>query len=106
MAKSVSIKREKWVRLSLTWLVVLMVSTIIIYPLVWTVGASLNAGNSLLSSSIIPENASLQHYRNLFNGTVPALTWYWNSMTISFFTTVLPLTSVSCTAYAFSRFGL
>lgn len=41
MAKSPSIKREKWIRLSLTWLVVLFVSTIIIYPLVWTVGASL-----------------------------------------------------------------
>lgn len=104
MAKSGSIKRERWIRLSLTRLVVLAVSAIIIYPLVWTVGASLNAGNSLLSSSIIPENASLQHYRDLFNGTVPYLTWYWNSMKISFLTMVLTLISVSCTAYAFSRF--
>ena len=54
MAQSQSIKREKWVRLSLSWLVIVLVSTIIIYPLVWTVGASFNAGNSLLSSSIIP----------------------------------------------------
>lgn len=55
MAKSPSIKREKWIRLSLTWLIVILVSVVIIYPLVWTVGASLNAGNSLLSTSIIPE---------------------------------------------------
>ncbi len=55
MAQSPSIKREKWIRLSLTWLVVILVSVVIIYPLVWTVGASLNAGNSLLSTSIIPE---------------------------------------------------
>ncbi len=47
MAQSPSIKREKWIRLSLTWLVVILVSVVIIYPLVWTVGASLNAGNSL-----------------------------------------------------------
>ena len=53
MAQSPSIKREKWIRLSLTWLVVILVSVVIIYPLVWTVGASLNAGNSLLSTSII-----------------------------------------------------
>ncbi|HBC7453849.1 TPA: sugar ABC transporter permease, partial [Klebsiella oxytoca] len=77
MAKSPSIKREKWIRLSLTWLVVIFVSTIIIYPLVWTVGASLNAGNSLLSTSIIPENLSFQHYADLFNGNVNYLTWYW-----------------------------
>ncbi len=55
MAQSPSIKREKWIRLSLTWLVVILVSVVIIYPLVWTVGASLNAGNSLLSTSIIPK---------------------------------------------------
>ncbi len=59
MAQSPSIKREKWIRLSLTWLVVILVSVVIIYPLVWTVGASLNAGNSLLSTSIIPENVSV-----------------------------------------------
>ena len=40
MAKSPSIKREKWIRLSLTWLVVLFVSTIIIYPLVRRWGVS------------------------------------------------------------------
>ncbi|VTN14568.1 Maltose transport system permease protein malG [Raoultella terrigena] len=79
-------------------------STIIIYPLVWTVGASLNAGNSLLSTSIIPENLSFQHYADLFNGNVNYLTWYWNSMKISFMTMALTLISVSFTAYAFSRF--
>ena len=83
---------------------VIFVSTIIIYPLVWTVGASLNAGNSLLSTSIIPENLSFQHYADLFNGNVNYLTWYWNSMKISFMTMLLTLISVSFTAYAFSRF--
>lgn len=68
MAQSPSIKREKWIRLSP--LVVIPVSVVIIYPLVWTVGASLNAGNSLLSTSIIPENLSFQHYADLFNGNV------------------------------------
>ena len=95
MAKSQSIKREKWVRLSLSWLVIVLVSVIIIYPLVWTVGASLNAGNSLLSSSVIPQNLSFQHYADLFNGQVNYMTWYWNSMKISFLTMVLTLISVS-----------
>lgn len=73
MAQSPSIKREKWIG-SLSRLVVILVSVVIIYPLVWTVGASLNAGNSLLSTSIIPENVSFQHYADLFNGNVNYLT--------------------------------
>ncbi len=103
MVKS-SIKRQTHIRLGLTWLVIGFVSLLIIYPLVWTVGASLNPGNSLMSSSIIPKNISLEHYATLFNGQVDYVTWYWNSMKISFFTMVLTLIFVSFTAYSFSRF--
>lgn len=99
-----SIKRQTHIRLGLTWLVIGFVSLLIIYPLVWTVGASLNPGNSLMSSSIIPKNISLEHYAALFNGQVDYVTWYWNSMKISFFTMVLTLIFVSFTAYSFSRF--
>ena len=103
MVKS-SIKRQTHIRLGLTWLVIGFVSLLIIYPLVWTVGASLNPGNSLMSSSIIPKNISLEHYAALFNGQVDYVSWYWNSMKISFFTMVLTLIFVSFTAYSFSRF--
>ena len=103
MVKS-SIKRQTHIRLGLTWLVIGFVSFLIIYPLVWTVGASLNHGNSLMSSSIIPKNISFEHYAALFNGQVDYVTWYWNSMKISFFTMVLTLIFVSFTAYSFSRF--
>jgi len=91
MAQSQSIRREKVIRLTLSWLVIAAVSLTIIYPLVWTIGASLNAGNSLLSTSIIPENLSFQHYADLFNGQVNYLTWYWNSMKISLLTMILTL---------------
>lgn len=99
-----SIKHQRFVRLALTYFVVFIVSIIIIYPLVWTVGASFNPGNSLLSSSIIPKNVSFEHYNDLFNGTTDYLQWYWNSMKISFATMVLTLICVSFTAYSFSRF--
>ena len=102
--KKSSIKRQTQIRLGLTWLVIGYVSLLIIYPLVWTVGASLNPGNSLMSSSIIPKKISFEHYADLFNGTVDYVTWYWNSMKISFCTMVLTLIFVSFTAYSFSRF--
>jgi len=99
-----SVKKSNFIRLSLSYLLVAAVAIIIIYPLIWTIGASLNPGNSLLNTSIIPENFSFIHYEELFNGTIDYAGWYWNSMKISFLTMVLTLVSVSFTAYAFSRF--
>ncbi len=99
-----SIKRERIIRLTLTWIVVLAVCTIIIYPLLWTVGASFNPGNSLMSSTMIPQNPSLDHYRDLFNGKTDYVIWYWNSLKISVITMILTLILVSFTAYSFSRF--
>ncbi len=99
-----SVKKSNFVRLSLSYLLLFMVSVIIIYPLVWTVGASLNPGSSLLNTSIIPENFSFLHYQELFNGNIDYAAWYWNSMKISVLTMILTLISVSFTAYAFSRF--
>ncbi|APS30979.1 sugar ABC transporter permease [Pectobacterium brasiliense] len=102
--KKHSVKRQNFIKLSLTYLLLTIVAIIIIYPLIWTVGASLNPGNSLLNTSIIPDNFSFIHYEELFNGQIDYAAWYWNSMKISFLTMILTLISVSFTAYSFSRF--
>ncbi|GKW14158.1 sugar ABC transporter permease [Pectobacterium actinidiae] len=102
--KKHSVKRQNFIKLGLTYLLLAMVAVIIIYPLIWTVGASLNPGNSLLNTSIIPDNFSFIHYEELFNGQIDYAAWYWNSMKISFLTMILTLVSVSFTAYSFSRF--
>ncbi len=81
-------------------------TAVIIYPLLWTVGASFNPGNSLVSTSIIPANPTLDHYRELFAGkeSLQYGQWYINSLKISIFTMIGSIISVSFTAYAFSRF--
>jgi arabinogalactan oligomer/maltooligosaccharide transport system permease protein len=56
-----------------------------------------------MSSSIIPENATLAHYKNLFENT-DYLTWYWNTLKVCFFTMVLAVIFIGLTAYAFSRY--
>ncbi|PJC87171.1 sugar ABC transporter permease [Vibrio sp. HA2012] len=100
-----SIKRSNRIRLTLSYLLILLVCIIIIYPLVWTVGASFYPGNSIMGDSIIPDKPTWSHYLTLFeNSKVSYLTWYWNSLKISVLTMVLTLISVCCTAYAFSRF--
>ncbi|MDX8361522.1 sugar ABC transporter permease [Cytobacillus sp. IB215316] len=100
-----NIKHQKKIRLTLSYLIVLIMTVIIFYPILWIIGSSLNPGMSLSGSSIIPENATLDHYRYLFN---PAqsdyLKWYWNSVKVSTLTMAFSVIMVSITAYSFSRY--
>jgi arabinogalactan oligomer/maltooligosaccharide transport system permease protein len=99
------IKRQKYIRLTLTYLVILVMFAIIIYPLMWIVGSSFNPGQSLSGSSIIPKNATLAHYKELFDlDRSNYLYWYWNSLKVSVSTMVLTVILVSLTAYSFSRY--
>ncbi|MCJ2146320.1 sugar ABC transporter permease [Bacillus sp. B19-2] len=99
-------KKRKFFRLLLTYSLLVLMTAVIIYPLLWTVGASFNPGNSLVSTSIIPANPTLDHYRELFAGkeSLQYGQWYINSLKISIFTMIGSIISVSFTAYAFSRF--
>jgi arabinogalactan oligomer / maltooligosaccharide transport system permease protein len=96
-------KNKKW-KLAISYLIVGFIIVIIVYPLLWTIGASFNPGNSLMSMSLIPKNATLNHYLDLFSGErYPYFQWYLNSMKISIITMILTLVLVSMTAYVFSR---
>ncbi len=59
-----SIKRSNRIRLTLSYGLILLVSVIIIYPLVWTVGASFYPGNSIMGSpfSRRTDSESLCHF--------------------------------------------
>ncbi|MEH7482831.1 sugar ABC transporter permease [Neobacillus drentensis] len=99
-------KGNKFIRLLTSHSILIIMAVIIIYPLLWTVGASFNPGNSLVSNSIIPKNPTLDHYKELFAGkeSLQYAHWYLNSIKISIFTMIGSVISVSFTAYAFSRF--
>ncbi len=101
-----NMKRKKSIGLLISYTILALMVVIIIYPLLWTVGASFNPGNSLISTSIIPKNPTLDHYKELFAGkeSLQYGQWYLNSLKISIFTMIGTILSVSFTAYAFSRF--
>jgi len=101
-----NVKLGKFIRLFLTYSLLLAVMGIIIYPLLWVISASFNPGNNLFTLSLIPENPTLNHFRTLFENPAnrPFLTWYANSMKVSLATMVLSVILVSFTGYAFSRF--
>jgi len=93
-------------RLELTaiYLVIAIVAVIIFYPLVWTVGMSFNQSSSLYSSTLIPENFSLDHYKWLFSENSDYLLWYKNSLIVSIANAIGSVVLTSLVAYAFSRY--
>jgi len=98
-------KVKNWLELAVIYLIFIIMAVIIIYPLLWAFGMSLNSGRSLYSSTMIPENWSLVHYKWLF--TDPRsnyLLWYKNSMIVSGFSTLFSVIITTLVAYSFSRY--
>lgn len=98
-------KKQRILRLTLSYVVILLMLIIILYPLFWIIGSSFNPGNSLSGSSMIPDNATLKHYKELFDiEKSDYLIWYRNTLKICIITMILSVVLVSLTAYSFSRY--
>ncbi len=97
-------KQKSRFELTIIYLIIAFVAIIIFYPLIWTVGMSFNQGNSLYSSTLIPENFSLEHYKWLFSENSDYLLWYKNSLIVSVANAIGSVVLTSLVAYAFSRY--
>ncbi|WP_157130872.1 sugar ABC transporter permease [Halobacillus mangrovi] len=76
------------------------------YPLLWTLGLSLNPGSSLYGSTMFPENWSFVHYKWLFfDPSSDYLLWYKNTLIVATITSICSVIVVSLIAYAFSRYN-
>ncbi|WP_130859004.1 sugar ABC transporter permease [Gracilibacillus phocaeensis] len=84
---------------------ILIMFVVILYPLLWTFGLSLNPGSSLYGASMIPDNWSFKHYEWLFTDPdSDYLLWYKNTLIVAFVTSLGSTIFVSLVAYAFSRY--
>lgn len=100
-----NIKTQRFLRLTFSYIVLALASAIVIFPVLWIIGSSLNPGNSLSNSSMFPKNATLSHYKELFSfNDSYYLRWYWNTLKISTVTMALSVIMVGLMAYSFSRF--
>lgn len=89
----------------LSYTVLILMSIIIIYPLLWTVFSSFNGSSTLFSSTLIPENFTLEHYKWLFDtSSSDYLIWYKNTLILAIGTMFFQTAIVTITGYAFSRF--
>ncbi|HHX62894.1 MAG TPA: sugar ABC transporter permease [Epulopiscium sp.] len=85
------------------YMLLVFLSLLILIPVLWIVGSSLNPGTSLFSSSIFPKEPTLRHYRDLFTETDYKI-WYLNTLKIATINMVLSVILTTLTAYVFSRF--
>ncbi|MCA0453334.1 MAG: sugar ABC transporter permease [Chloroflexi bacterium] len=87
-------------------LIILVLGSIFaLYPILIVIGASFDPRNTLVGSSIIPPNPSLQNYQRLIDGTqTPILLWLKNSIIVSSISTIITLSLTTLAAYSLSRF--
>ena len=87
----------------LVYALLVLISTVILIPVIWIVLASFNSGTSLFSSSLIPKEPTLIHYKELFTETdFPK--WYMNTLKIATVNMIISVLLTTLSAYAFSRF--
>lgn len=104
-SQPMSRKTRNTLELVVMYAIIAAMFVIIIYPLLWAFGMSLNPSSNLYGASIIPENWSLVHYEWLFtNPRSNYLLWYKNTLIVSLSVATVGTLLVSFTAYAFSRY--
>lgn len=76
-----------------------------LFPILWVISASFNPANTLVGQRLIPRNASLVNYIEVFTSEqYPIALWIKNSVVIGLVTAALVVVMTSLAAYAFSRF--
>jgi arabinogalactan oligomer/maltooligosaccharide transport system permease protein len=98
-------KGRTTLRLGASYLVLVAMSLVALFPILQVLSISLRPADRLLSTSleIIPANATWINYVALFTER-PFLLWLLNSSVVAFVVTVTGVTLASTAGYAFSRF--
>ncbi|RLQ97226.1 sugar ABC transporter permease [Falsibacillus albus] len=98
-------KTKSRIEVASIYLFIAVMFIVIAYPLLWTVGMSLNPGQSLYSAKLIPDNWSLVHYKWLLTDPhSDYLLWYKNSLVVAVANSFFSVMLTAFVAYAFSRY--
>ncbi len=100
-----SAKRSQRISKIIRFCLALFMIAFAMFPVIWTISASLDPTGNLASQKLIPDNASLDNYRELFNSsTRPFGRWLINSLVLAVSVTLISVLITTTTAFAFSRF--
>lgn len=87
------------------YLLFVVISFFVVYPLVYVVSGAFSPGNSMASLNIVPfkDGFTLEHFVRLFTRTDYGR-WFLNTLIISVETSLATVVIASLSAYVFSRF--
>ncbi|MEK6263949.1 MAG: sugar ABC transporter permease [Clostridium sp.] len=103
IVKNKNIKLSKIIEKIIIYAILVMLCIVVLTPVIWIVLSSFQSGTSLFSSTLIPKNPTLIHYKELFTETdFPK--WYMNTLKIATINMFVSVILTTLTAYAFSRF--
>lgn len=91
--------------LILSYLALIVLVIVALYPIVWIVAASFREGTSLYSTELFPKKITFDHYYELFTSKEYMYTrWYTNTLQVAFLTMIFTTTIVTISGYVLSRF--
>jgi arabinogalactan oligomer/maltooligosaccharide transport system permease protein len=93
----------KVVTTALIYIELIVVAIVVLYPLIWVIGSSINPLNGINRASMIPDNPTFANYIRLFTETKYAA-WYLNTLYVAVLTTIFSIILHTMTAFCFARF--
>lgn len=99
-----SAKFKKFLGQFFTYLYMILLSIIIIYPLLITTSSAFRAGNITAFDLNFNSKWTLNHFKRLFEETY-YLQWYKNTLIVAVSTMVVQVMAVTLAGYAYSRYN-
>ena len=99
MKKKGSAKAKRLIGQILTYLFMIVLSIIIMYPLLVTASSAFQAGNITSFSLDLNATWTLDNFRRLFDETMYGR-WYVNTLIVAFSTMIVQVTIVTLAGYA------
>lgn len=101
-------KTKHYVNLFIRYFVLILVGLIMVYPLIWMVGATFKSNSEIFSSiGFIPKNPTLEGYQKAmenYGGTINVWKAMLNTFSYVIPKVILTMISATVTAYGFGRF--
>ncbi|MGO4373399.1 sugar ABC transporter permease [Paenibacillus sp. 2TAB19] len=95
----------KGVRLTLSYLFLIVIAICCIYPALWVLVSSVRPGTSLYSATFFPKTITFDHYYELFHSKVFQYgRWYLNTLKIATLSMIFSTLLSTVSMYALSRF--
>ncbi|HFI0301477.1 TPA: sugar ABC transporter permease, partial [Streptococcus suis] len=86
-----------------TYLFLILVSIIILFPILVTISSAFKFGNNIAFTLNLNSNWTFSNFNRLFHET-DYLNWYKNTLIVAFWTMVVQVSIVTLTGYSYSRY--